>query len=138
MKIMGRTPGVSYCAAPSTAACAVFFKESRRKFANLTKPRQEIRVAPIHGRRLGKLAKDSVRAFPGACSTGASSGSAHLQKPLKSGRAAFAVADADGFVDPGDEDLAVPDLPRSGRCDDGLNRLFQQFLRDHGFDLDLG
>jgi hypothetical protein len=40
---MREGPRISYYAAPSIAACAVFFEESRMKFANATKPRQEIR-----------------------------------------------------------------------------------------------
>src|SRR5580704_3612515 len=55
---------------------------------------------------------------------------------LKRGSAAFPVADADGFIDCRDEDFAVPNLPRSGCGDDDLHGLFQQFVRDHGFDLD--
>ena len=31
-------PRISYCAAPAMAACAAFYKESRIKFANATKP----------------------------------------------------------------------------------------------------
>jgi hypothetical protein len=120
------------------AACAVPASRDRMKFADPTKPRQEIRAAPIHGGRRVTFAKDSARLPWRLQHRGVQRFCAHLQEPLKSSRAAFAVADADGFVDPGDEDFAVPDLPRSGRCDDGLNRLFQQFVRDHGFDLDLG
>jgi hypothetical protein len=57
---------------------------------------------------------------------------------LKRSHAAFAVADAEGFIDPGDENFSVADLSRSGRGDDGLHSLFQQFVRNHSFDLDLG
>jgi hypothetical protein len=31
-------PRISYCAAPAIAACAAFYKESRMKFVDLTKP----------------------------------------------------------------------------------------------------
>src|ERR1700677_1076699 len=57
---------------------------------------------------------------------------------LKRSRAAVAIADTDGFIDPGDKDFAVPDFSCSGRRDDGLNSLLQQLVRNHGFDLDLG
>jgi hypothetical protein len=48
LRKMREGPRISYYAAPSMAACAAFYKESRMKFANANKPRQEIRGGMGH------------------------------------------------------------------------------------------
>src|SRR5438067_4181466 len=70
-------------------------------------------------------------------------------RPLKDGRlakqmnldgvrAGLAGADADGFLDIEDENLAVADAARARSLLDGLDRGFQPVLIDHDFDLHLG
>lgn len=56
---------------------------------------------------------------------------------LKRDIPALIIADADGFVDARDEDLAVPDTARSGRSDDGLNGPFYHTVSHYQFQLDL-
>src|SRR5690348_11094442 len=43
----------------------------------------------------------------------------------------FAGPDADRFLDIRDEDLAIPDAPGLGGAPDRLDRLLDQFVRDH-------
>ena len=50
----------------------------------------------------------------------------------------FVVADADGFGNRADKDLAVADTPGAGSGDDGLNGLFLHIVGDNEFDFDLG
>ena len=56
-KAKEETPRISYCVAPPMGACAAFFKESRMKFADPTKPRQKIR---------GEATPEPFRALPGS------------------------------------------------------------------------
>src|SRR3954452_31229 len=50
----------------------------------------------------------------------------------------FAGADADRFLDVGDEDLAVADAPCLRGAADRVDRLLDQIVRDHDLDLHLG
>src|SRR6188472_37236 len=53
---------------------------------------------------------------------------------IKSG---FASSDANGFLDVGDEDLAVADTPGLGRAPDRVDRFLDQFVADHDLDFHL-
>ena len=47
-------------------------------------------------------------------------------------------ANANGFLDIGDEDLTVADAPGLGRAADGVDRPLDQVVADHDLDFDLG
>jgi hypothetical protein len=51
---------------------------------------------------------------------------------------ALLVADANGLIDPGQEDFAVSDFAGGRGLDDGFNRRVNQVIGDHQLDLDLG
>jgi len=57
---------------------------------------------------------------------------------LEGGFAAFVVADADGFFDAADEDLAVADATGAGCGADGVDGFVFHFVGDDEFDFDLG
>src|SRR5882724_8110439 len=50
----------------------------------------------------------------------------------------FPGSDTNGFLDVGHEDLAVADAPGLGRAPDGVDCPFNQIIRDHNLDLNLG
>src|ERR1700686_3718156 len=50
----------------------------------------------------------------------------------------FPRPDANGFLDVGHEDLAVADTPGLGRAPDRVDGPFNQIIRDHDLDLNLG
>ena len=54
------------------------------------------------------------------------------------GFAVFVVADSNGFVDAGDEDLAVADFAGACGADDGGDGLFSEGVGDDNFNFDLG
>jgi NADH-quinone oxidoreductase subunit B len=55
---------------------------------------------------------------------------------LQRSRASFPIADANSFVNGGDENLAIPNLSGARCRDDRLHGFVQQFIRDHGLNLD--
>src|SRR3546814_3097375 len=60
------------------------------------------------------------------------------RRVLDGGRAALAGADADGFLDRADEDLAVADASGVGRLLDGLHRALDQLVLQDDLDFHLG
>jgi hypothetical protein len=53
-------PRISYCVALAMAACAAFYKESRMKFANATKPDRKIPGSAVEGSAVASI---STRAY---------------------------------------------------------------------------
>src|SRR5512140_576803 len=68
----------------------------------------------------------------------ASAASKLCREKLQHGVAAVVVADADGFEDFGDEDLAVADLSGARGIDQGADDLVLAVGRDHHVELHLG
>ena len=72
------------------------------------------------------------------------SGDAQYNMPVAAGavsdrvQAGFAGPDADGFLDVGDEDLAVADAPGLGGPADGVDGFLHEVVGDHDLDFDLG
>src|SRR4051812_28650855 len=62
-----------------------------------------------------------------------------LYRPASDGiQPGFPGPDPNGFLDIGDEDLAVADAPGLGRAPDGVDRFLDQVISDHDLDFDLG